>query len=104
MIWFRRAVLRVIETLTHAHVCGQNGPHHSPRGDSYDQKPPDHPHDNLGYQKGEVAWACVSSHRAQGGRAWTPFPARSLLLYGHQSLDLIWRLWQGLGQPDELAV
>src|SRR6266849_5512982 len=52
MIWFRCPVLRVIQALPHANVCRQNGPHHSPGGGSHDQKPPDHPHDDLGYQKG----------------------------------------------------
>jgi hypothetical protein len=53
-----RPVLRVVgqvgspfQAFTHLNVSGQGGPNHGPGGDSNDQKPPDHPHDALGYQK-----------------------------------------------------
>jgi len=45
LIRSRRPVCGVAQALAHANICGQNGPHRSPGGDSYDQKPPDHPHD-----------------------------------------------------------
>src|SRR5579872_1090142 len=52
-----RPVLRVVGQIRcpfqappHLNVSGQGGPNHSPGGNSNDQKPPDHPHDALGYQ------------------------------------------------------
>jgi len=43
------------QTLAHQNISGQGGPNYGPGGNSNDQKPPDHPHDALGYQKREFA-------------------------------------------------
>src|SRR5581483_11299226 len=50
----RVLVLRAAHTVAHLDVRRQHGPNHSPGGDCHDQKPPDHPHDDLGYQKATV--------------------------------------------------
>jgi hypothetical protein len=44
-IWLWRPVLGLSQPLPHANVCRQSGPQHSPGCDSYDKKPPDHPHE-----------------------------------------------------------
>jgi hypothetical protein len=49
-------VLRSRQTLTHLYIRRQGGPNHGPGGKSNDQKPPDHPHDALGYQKHKLGW------------------------------------------------
>jgi hypothetical protein len=51
-----RQVGSAFQTLTHLNVSRQGGPNHGPGGDSNDQKPPDHPHDALGYQKRQFGW------------------------------------------------
>src|SRR5437763_5916947 len=45
-------ILGFSQALTYADVRRQSGPQHGPGGNSYDQKPPEHPHDVLGYQTG----------------------------------------------------
>ena len=45
LIWLWWPVLGPAQALAHAKKGRQSGPQHSPGGDSYDQKPPDHPHE-----------------------------------------------------------
>ena len=51
------AILRTAHSVTDLNISGQYGPNHGAGGDSHDQIPPEHPHDDLGYQ----TWL---------GRAW----------------------------------
>jgi hypothetical protein len=44
LIWLWWPVFGFGQTLPHANVGRQSGPQHSPGGERYDQKPPDHPH------------------------------------------------------------
>jgi len=38
-------ILSPLQAFAHLNIRGQPGPDHGPGGDSYDQKPPEHPHD-----------------------------------------------------------
>jgi hypothetical protein len=49
-----RPIFGPSQTLMHLNVSGQPGPNHGPGGNSYDQKPPEHPHDSLGYQNARL--------------------------------------------------
>jgi hypothetical protein len=48
-----RPVLGPNQALTHLNIGRKGGPHHSSGGYHNDQKPPDHPHDQLEYQSFE---------------------------------------------------
>jgi len=47
-------VLRAPHAIAHLNIRRQHRPYNRTGGDSYDQKPPDHPHDDLGYQNASV--------------------------------------------------
>ena len=49
-----RLVLSLLQPLPYTHVCRQSGPQHGPGGGRYDQEPPEHPHDVLGYQNLDI--------------------------------------------------
>ncbi|HUK46800.1 MAG TPA: hypothetical protein VLW06_04375 [Terriglobales bacterium] len=50
VIWLRMPILGPSHAVAHLNIRGQNSPHYSPAGDGHDQKPPEHPHDDLAYQ------------------------------------------------------
>src|SRR5262249_959545 len=59
----RMLVLGLLQAVSHLHVRRQCSPQDSPSGDGDDQEPPEHPHDDSGYQKQSAFRSEYSSQR-----------------------------------------